>query len=70
MRHLSDEEIGRYVASGEWRDKAGAYAVQETGDAFIDHIDGSYSNVVGLPMELLAQLTDKLAEDLSDDPQA
>ncbi len=56
MRDLSDEEIGLYVASGEWRDKAGAYAVQETGDAFIDHIDGSYSNVVGLPIELVEQL--------------
>jgi len=66
MRELSDDEIGRYVASGEWRDKAGAYAVQETGDAFIDHIDGSYSNVVGLPMELLERLTDRAARDLGE----
>ena len=59
MRELGDEEIARYVDSGEWRDKAGAYAVQETGDAFIDHIDGSFSNVVGLPMELLERLADR-----------
>ena len=56
MRRLSDEEIDAYVASGEWRDKAGAYAIQETADAFVDHIEGSFSNVVGLPMERLAEL--------------
>ncbi len=56
MRRLTDGELEGYVASGEWRDKAGAYAVQETADAFIERIDGSYTNVVGLPMELLERL--------------
>ena len=56
MRPLSDGEIDRYIASGEWKDKAGAYAIQETADEFIDHLDGSFTNVVGLPMDLLARL--------------
>jgi septum formation protein len=46
---LSPEEIHWYVASGEPRDKAGAYAVQGLGARFITEIRGSYSNVVGLP---------------------
>lgn len=56
MRHLSEKEIEGYIASNEWRDKAGAYAIQETGDAFIEKIEGSWSNVVGLPMELLERM--------------
>lgn len=67
MRDLSDEEIDDYVAGGEWRDKAGAYAIQETADAFVDHIEGSYSNVVGLPMELLDRLLDAARHDLERD---
>jgi septum formation protein len=53
FRQLSDEEIRRYVASGEPMDKAGSYAIQGGAAGMIDHIDGSYSNVVGLPMETL-----------------
>ena len=56
MRPLSDQEIDRYVASGEWRDKAGAYAIQENADAFVERLEGSFSNVVGLPVELLGRL--------------
>jgi len=56
MRGLTAGEIDRYVASGEWRDKAGAYAIQETGDAFIERVDGSLSNVIGLPLELLERM--------------
>jgi len=59
MRPLTDEEIDEYVASGEWRDKAGAYAIQESGDAFIEELDGSFTNVVGLPMELLERMLAK-----------
>lgn len=47
---LSDEEIAWYVASGEPRDKAGAYAIQGLASRFVDRVDGSYSNVVGLPV--------------------
>jgi septum formation protein len=47
---LADEAIRWYVASGEPRDKAGAYAVQGLASRFVSRIDGSYSNVVGLPV--------------------
>ena len=53
---LSDEEINAYIASGECMDKAGSYAVQGMGGMFIDKIEGSYSNVVGLPMALVRSM--------------
>lgn len=53
---LSDEEVDRYVRSGEPRDKAGAYAIQGGAAGFVRRVDGSHSNVVGLPMELLGEL--------------
>jgi septum formation protein len=49
MRALSDEEITAYVATGEPRDKAGAYAIQGIGAGFISAFDGCFTNVVGLP---------------------
>lgn len=56
MRPMSEQEIESYIASGEWEGKAGGYAVQETADRFIVKIDGSFTNVVGLPMELIGQM--------------
>lgn len=53
---LSPDEIERYWASGEPIDKAGGYAVQGRAAAFITHLDGSYSGVVGLPLYETAQL--------------
>lgn len=50
---LTPEEIAWYVASGEPRDKAGAYAIQGLASRFVARVDGSYSNVVGLPMDLV-----------------
>jgi septum formation protein len=50
---LSDAEIACYVATGEPMDKAGAYAVQGLASRFITRIEGSYPNVVGLPVELV-----------------
>jgi septum formation protein len=58
MRALSDAELDAYVRSGEGLGKAGAYAVQESGDRFIERIDGSFTNVVGLPMPLLSRMLD------------
>lgn len=49
FRALTSEQVRAYVASGEGRDKAGAYAVQGRGAGLVSHIEGSYSNVVGLP---------------------
>ena len=46
----SAEEIDYYVAHGEWRGKAGGYALQGYGEVYVRHIAGSYSNVVGLPL--------------------
>jgi septum formation protein len=56
MRPMNEEEIEEYIAGGAWQDKAGAYGVQEGADKFIIDIDGSYSNVVGLPMELVKKM--------------
>jgi len=50
---LSDREIDWYAATGEGRDKAGAYALQGIGALFIESIAGSYTNVIGLPLERL-----------------
>jgi septum formation protein len=59
---LTEQDIAWYVASGESSDKAGAYAVQGLASRFVDRIDGSYANVVGLPVttvwRLLARLDD------------
>jgi septum formation protein len=58
---LSDADIDWYVSSGEPMDKAGAYAVQGLASRFVTRIEGSYSNVVGLPVALVYQmLTTKL----------
>ena len=45
-----DEEIDYYASHGEWRGKAGGYALQGYGEVYVRHIAGSYSNVVGLPL--------------------
>ncbi len=50
LRELSDDEIRRYVASGDAMDKAGAYGIQGKASMFIESINGSYSGVVGLPI--------------------
>jgi septum formation protein len=59
FRDLDDAEVTRYVATGEWRERAGAYAIQGFGSALIAAVEGDYWNVVGLPVPLLmASLTE------------
>lgn len=53
---MTDGQIEEHIKGGTWRGKAGAYAIQETGDAFVERIEGSLTNVMGLPMELLKSL--------------
>ena len=50
FKQLHEREIASYLAFGEWRGKAGGYAIQGRAEAFILSINGSYSNVVGLPL--------------------
>lgn len=57
MRALAPEEVDAYVASDEWRDKAGGYAIQETADRFVTALEGGgFDNVVGLPVPLALAL--------------
>ena len=50
IKRLSPEEVDHYAAHGEWRGKAGGYALQGYGEVYVRHIAGSYSNVIGLPL--------------------
>jgi septum formation protein len=61
MRDLSEAQVSWYVASGEGRDKAGAYAIQGLASRFIPRVEGSYSNVVGLPVAAVSLLLSELA---------
>ena len=56
FKRLEPREIEAYLESGEWRDKAGGYAIQGRAAAFVPAINGSYSNVVGLPLAETAAL--------------
>lgn len=56
FRRLTEIDIGRYVAAGEWHDKAGGYAIQGRAAAFVRGIHGSYTNVVGLDLFTAANL--------------
>jgi len=57
---LSDADIAWYVSSGEPLDKAGAYAVQGLASRFVTRIEGSYSNVVGLPVARVSELLNRI----------
>lgn len=56
MHPMSDGQIRDYIRSGEGMDKAGAYALQETGERYVEKIEGAFDNVVGLPVQLVHKL--------------
>jgi septum formation protein len=56
FKRLTDKELAAYIATGEWRGKAGGYAIQGRAAIFVSWMAGSYSNVVGLPLYETAQL--------------
>ena len=61
FRRLEQRDIDWYVASGEWRERAGGYAIQGRGAALVEEIEGDYSNVVGLPVPALVALMPEFA---------
>jgi septum formation protein len=60
FRELSRNEIERYVATGEPFDKAGAYAIQGKAAGFVQHLEGSYSGVMGLPLFETAEILTRI----------
>ena len=58
-KKMTEEQIERHIKGRTWEGKAGAYAIQECGDEFVEKIEGSLTNVMGLPMELLQRLLKK-----------
>ena len=65
MKRLSADEVDFYAAHGEWRGKAGGYALQGYGEVYVRHIAGSYSNVVGLPLAETRHLLKSAGFDLA-----
>ena len=63
FRRLEDPDLRWYLRSGEWRDRAGGYAIQGRGAALVESIDGDFWNVVGLPLSELLRLAPDLARD-------
>jgi septum formation protein len=60
FRELSDAEKQRYAEFGEWKDRSGGYAIQTLGSTLVERVEGSVSNVVGLPVGLLLDLAPEL----------
>lgn len=63
FKELGEAEKERYVAFGEWRGRSGGYAIQTLGSTLVERIEGSVSNVVGLPVGLLLRLAPELFRD-------
>lgn len=68
FRRLDDGLIDRYIDSGEWRGRAGGYAVQGLGSTLVERVDGELANVIGLPVQLLLRLAPELGRAPSVDP--
>jgi septum formation protein len=62
FKELTEEEKQRYVRFGEWRGRSGGYAIQTLGSTLVERVEGSVSNVVGLPVGLLVELAPQLFE--------
>ncbi|MGB0120489.1 MAG: Maf family protein [Solirubrobacterales bacterium] len=60
FKDLSGDQIDRYLASGEWRGRAGGYAIQGRGSALVAGVEGDIANVIGLPVGLLLDLAPEL----------
>ena len=60
FRELDDPEVDRYIRSGEWRERAGGYAIQGLGSTLIASVEGEIANVIGLPVGLLLRLAPEL----------
>ncbi len=60
FRELDPTTLETYLARGEWRDRAGAYAIQGLGSILVERVEGDFSNVVGLPVRLLLELAPEL----------
>lgn len=56
MRELTGNELEAYLDTNAWEGKAGAYGIQDHGDAFVTELEGSFTNVVGFPMELVTKM--------------
>jgi septum formation protein len=67
---LGEDELEAYLAGGEWRGRAGAYAIQGTAQAFISHLSGSYSGVMGLPLYETARLLREFRVAIEEKPRA
>ena len=59
-RKMTEQQIAEHIKGGSWKDKAGAYAIQEMGDRFVEKIEGSLTNVMGFPMELVLRMLGKV----------
>ena len=68
FKRLSAGDIATYIGSGEWRDKAGAYAIQGEGSWLVTRLEGSLSNVIGLPLEETLALLEQAGHEVSGSP--
>jgi len=68
FRELDRTTLETYLASGEWQDRAGAYAIQGLGSILVERVEGDLSNVVGLPVRLLLDLAPELLGSPSSNP--